>query len=64
MGTLGTYVLDQGASDYIGIDIREEEIKEGKRIDKRLKLYVGDLLEYTRLGTDVLCLFAILHHLS
>ena len=64
MGTLGTYVLDQGASDYIGIDIRAEEIKEGKRIDKRLKLYVGDLLEYTRLGTDVLCLFAILHHLS
>ncbi len=64
MGKLGTYVLDNGAVDYTGVDLLPGEIAQGRKEDPRLKLYVGNLLEYTKLETDVLCLFAVIHHLE
>lgn len=64
IGMLGVYVLEKGASDYVGVEYSQKFIDEGKERNPKLKLYLADVLEYSKYRSDVTVALAIFQHLE
>lgn len=64
IGLVGSYVLANGASDYVGIEYNREFIKEARERNPKLKIYKTDVMEYSRYKSDVTVALAIFQHLD